>query len=211
MDLEWVEDLGSWWTTGRAATLAAGIGATSAVVAAFNVRRTLRQSRRDSKARSRPLVVAELRDHPYADATQLLIVRNYGQSVARNVFVTFEPPIPDPEDPSESVTPFLKRRYAKPIAVVAPGVELDNIYFSGRHGDRGAWINAEPKPDETVVTIAYEDDNGNRYSDDFPIDVHLIRNRTYTVSSNDPVEQGKRLVKAVETIAKIMPRVDRSK
>jgi hypothetical protein len=40
------------------------------------------------------MMAAELRDHPYVKATQLLVIKNYGPSIARNVTVTFDPEIP---------------------------------------------------------------------------------------------------------------------
>src|SRR4051794_36626263 len=111
----WLNDFFDWWTTQRVAAGTAVVAAAAAVTAATSGVRTLRQNRRDSKARSRPMVAAELREIPYVKGTQILVVRNYGPSIARNVRVKFDPEIPDPDDPSTSVTPFLKRRYAKPV------------------------------------------------------------------------------------------------
>ena len=201
--MDWIADFGEWWTTARVAALAAAIAASAAVAGATSGVRTFRQTRRDSRARSRPMVAAELRDHPYADATQILVVRNYGPSIARNVRVTFDPPIPDPDNPAESGTPFLKARYANPLAVLTPGMELDNVYFSGRQ-QGSTWVNYEPTPDQVTVRIEYEDDEGNEWTDDFPLDTNIIRNRTYTVSSKDPDEQRKALLKAVQGIEKAL-------
>ena len=149
------------------------------------------------------MVAAELRDHPYADANQILVIRNYGPSIARNVRVTFDPPIPEPDNPAESGAPFLKARYATPLAVLTPGMELDNVYFSGRR-QGGTWVNYEPMPEQVMVRIEYEDDQGNDWADDFPLDTDIIRNRTYTTSSRDPDEQRKALLKAVQGIEKAL-------
>ena len=56
------------------------------------------------------MMAAELRLIPYVSSAQALVVKNYGLGLARNVRVSFDPPIPDPVDPSTSVTPFLKKR-----------------------------------------------------------------------------------------------------
>ncbi len=186
MDLAWLSDFLDWWTAPKAGATAAAVGASSAVVAATSGVRTLRQNRRDSRSRSRPMMAAELRDHPHVRATQLLVVKNYGPSIARNVTVTFDPAIPDPPHPATSMTPFLKNRYATPIAVMTPGMELDNIYFSGERDSTEGWVNREPTPAKVTVTIAYENDNGHQFTDDFPLDTRLIRDRTYTSSSTSP-------------------------
>src|SRR5450830_287225 len=120
MDFSWIGDFWSWWTVARVGAAAGVLGATAAIAGATSGIRTLRQNRKDSKARSRPMVAAELRDVKYSEATQILIIRNYGPSIARNVRVSFDPPLPDPEDPSTSVTPFLKNRYSKVIQVLTP-------------------------------------------------------------------------------------------
>jgi hypothetical protein len=54
-----------------------------------------------------------------------------------------------------------------------------------------------------VVRISYADDYGHRYSDLFPLDVDLLRNRTYVESSTSPDAQRKELVKAVKGIKEI--------
>ena len=208
MSWAWLGDFVAWWTTQRVAAGASVFASCAAMIAAASGVRTLRQSRRDSKARSRPMVAAELRDVPNVKGTQILVVRNYGPAIARNVRVSFEPEIPDPQDPATSVTPFLKRRYAFPIPVLTPGMELDNVYFSGQQ-EGGSMVNREPTPDQTTVTIAYENDTGDEFVDAFPLDTGLIRNRTYVESSASPEAQLKALAKSVKTLADIATRADR--
>jgi hypothetical protein len=153
------------WVTAAAA--AAGV--LVALVAAITGLRSLRQLRADSRERSRPMMAAELRKPPYTRGTQLLVIRNYGPSIARNVEVTFDPPIaePIPERAAESVSPFITRRYAKPIPVVTPGMELANIWFSGRL-EGNEWVNFERTPPQFTVTIAYDGPDGFPYKDSFP-------------------------------------------
>ncbi|MGL5824949.1 MAG: hypothetical protein ACRCYU_09050 [Nocardioides sp.] len=207
MDFYWLTDFLEWWTPPRVSAGAAVVAACAAVIAAASGIRTLRQNRRDSKARNRPMVAAELREVPYVQGTQILVVRNYGPTIARNVRVSFDPEIPDPENPSASMTPFLKRRYATPVPVLTPGMELDNIYFSGEQQD-GGWTNREPTSEQVTVTIKYENDTGEAFTDVFPLDTNLIRNRTYTKSSAAPEAQLKKLATAAKTLAKLAVETD---
>lgn len=208
MSWDWLNDFFDWWTTQRVAAGAAVVAAGAAVTAATSGVRTLRQNRRDSKARSRPMVAAELREVPYVKGTQILVVRNYGPSIARNVRVTFDPEIPEPKDPSTSMTPFLKRRYATPLPVLTPGMELDNIYFSGQQ-EGGSWVNREPTPEQVTVRITYENDAGDEFADVFPLDTNLIRNRTYAEPSTSPEAQMKVLAKSAKTLADLAVGADR--
>lgn len=147
------------------------------------------------------MVAAELRSERYTKGVQVLVIKNYGPTIARNVKVTFDPPIPDPspEEAGSSVTPYLKRRYEKPIPVLTPGMELDNLWFVARGPGMD---NSEPTPDRCNVTIEYDDAGCTKtYKDSFVIDVDVIRKRTYTTSSAAPPSQMKEGVKALKSIA----------
>lgn len=156
------------------------------------------------------MVAAELRDDPYAKATQILVIKNYGLSIARNLRVSFDPPIPDPDDLSSSVTPFLKNRYAKPIPVFTPGMELDNVYFSGQPGGEGKWVNAEPTPEQVTVILRYESDEGDEFEDHFPLDTDLIRDRTYVTSSASPESMMKEIAKSLKGLHDVAERAERT-
>ncbi|MFC9363068.1 hypothetical protein ACFTZB_41685, partial [Rhodococcus sp. NPDC057014] len=122
-------DLVSAWGTAGGAI----VTAISVVVATAVGIRTLKASERDSRDRSRPMVGAQLvRDvHPSERGTADLVVRNYGQSVAYDVQVTFDPTIESTETRSgdDSFVPLIRRRYENPIANLMPGVELRNLWF----------------------------------------------------------------------------------
>lgn len=179
--------------------IAAGVAAAAAVVAAFNGSRTLKRTRLDSRERNRPVVIAELREVANVGGVQILVVRNCGQTVARKVTVAFDPPLPPPDAPDAGkTTPFLVRRYEHPIAVMGPGVELDNIWFSW---DQPGGENAEPCPDKCTVTISYEGPDGHPYCDPYPLDVNLIRQRTYVTSSKHPETVAQEAMKAAKATA----------
>lgn len=185
------------------AAAAACAGALAAWVAAGVGIWTLLAARRDSRSRTRPMVAAELREAPYVRAFQILVIRNHGPSVAFDVQVTFDPPIPDPEDPARSGTPTLKRRYAQPIPALTPGMELDNIWFAASPDGTG-WKNDEPTPDRCEITIVCRDAEGQRYSDTYVIDTDILRARTHVESSTSPDARRTELVKATKGIETIL-------
>ena len=108
---------------------------------------------------------------------QLLVVKNYGPTIARNVKVTFDPVIPD--DPEAKILSFRTARYAKPIPTLTPGMELDGVwYMLTLNGAQ--LVPAEPTPDPCTVTITYESSDGTPYTDTFVLDVSIIANRTWS-------------------------------
>jgi hypothetical protein len=139
------------------------------------------------------MVTAEFRMHHLDERTIILIIRNYGPSVARNVSVTFDPPLPDSGSsmPSNSLGPFLKARYGRKIPVLVPGAEMDNIYFTPVGGNDGkGWQNREGLPDQVTVTIGYDATDGAHYEDGYPLDIGAFRDRTYIARSDrDPSER----------------------
>lgn len=190
-----------------AAWVSAGTGVIAvlvAVAAAIIGLRALRRSQSDARERSRPMVAAELRDVPHVDGSQALVVRNYGPTVARNLRVTFDPEIPEPEPAKahESLTPFLRRRYADSIPFLTPGQELTNIWFSGAPDPQLGWRNVEPTPNPCMATLTYEGHDGNRYTEQFRLDVGVIRNETTATSSASPEGQAKKAVEHLGSIAR---------
>lgn len=188
------------WVTAAAAVVAA----TAGVVAAINGSRTLRRAREDSRAKSRPMMIAELEPVPYASGTMKLVVRNAGPTVARDVKVAFDPPIEAPET-SESVVPYLVRRYSKLIPTVAPGTRFENTYYIGRP-QHGRLVNIEPTPDQVTVHISSMAPDGRRYNEAFPLDVHFIEQSTYTESSADPAVIAKNVRDSVKEISTTLER-----
>ena len=130
-----------------------------------------------------------------------LVIENAGQSVARDVEVSFNPPLPTYTTTDDGkpgvVAPFLRRRYANPIAMIAPGHRLKNVYYYITAGTNG---NVEPVPDQVTVSVRYIDDHGRTYEDAFPLDCELVALETQSSpgANNDAV---KRQNKALEAIA----------
>lgn len=118
--------------------------------------------------------------------------------MAKDVRVTFDPPLPDPDtDPNPGdITPFLQRRYAKAIPTFPPGAILHNVYQTPGDGQ-------EPVPDEADVIFEYTDDHGRPYRDMYRISVTLLKTQT-TSNPADTDWKGlaKRGAKAAEAIAR---------
>jgi hypothetical protein len=127
------------------AEAAAGAAWFAALVGAW----TLVQARRESRDQSRPMVAAELRPRPWDDHTMSLVVRE----------------IPDTTEPT-SLAPYVKHRYAQPIPVLIPGVELDNIWIVGEE-HHGQYRHIDATPPQVTVTIAYDGPDGRRYTEPF--------------------------------------------
>lgn len=173
------------------------VGAIATVVGAAGAVVSLWQIRKDSRDRTRPVMVAELRPGVLTSTAELY-VRNAGASVAKDVTVTFDPPLPVLEgaDAERMLTPFLQRRYAKPIKTFTPGMELDNIWKS-------AGIRDEPVPDDFTVHFNYRDDRGRSYSDEYDLSVGTLQNQTGSYpSGEDDGSLKRRTIKALEAIAR---------
>ncbi|WP_329174928.1 hypothetical protein OG754_19205 [Streptomyces decoyicus] len=158
------------------------------------------------------MVAAEFRDALPSRGTLYLVIRNYGPSVAKNVRVSFDPEIPDPAPDAtrESVVPFLKSRYARTIKTLTPGAELRNVYYVGEaQGDH--FINSEPTPGRTTVTISCESADGKqKYTDSFDLDVELMQSETWVTSSLSMESQIKEIRASLKGIDKSMQSIDRT-
>jgi len=130
----------------------AGLAAIAAVVTGAVAVVALVQTVRDSKERSRPYVIAELRLIPYAASTLSLVVANRGQTAARDVRVTFDRPLTAAPFTSSSLVGRIGKRYSASIAHIAPGQEFGNsIRASGARGaDAGDQL-----PEPLTVSVSY--------------------------------------------------------
>jgi hypothetical protein len=183
--MAWLIDFWHWWTTARVAAAAAGVGGTMAVVTGSTAVRTLRHNREAMQRSTRPMMTATLR--PSGSDTAALAVTNAGQSFARNVSVSFDPPLPIHDhtaDGDRSVIPFVRHRYSKPVAVWTPGYTARNEFYvlSDERDEAGFRTNVDGISHDTVIVFDYTDDDGNRYSDRLPLDPTLIQGETWSVT-----------------------------
>jgi hypothetical protein len=159
------------------------------------------------------MVAAELRDERYSQAIQLLVIKNYGSTVARNVEVTFDPPLGRsragqgaPEPVAVLETTLFE---ANPLAGARPGTG-HHLFDGEGNNTGGGWKNREPHPDQVRVTIELDAPDGTHYIDHFDLDVNLIRDRSMVTSSRHPEERLKRAMKALEDINKALTHIARA-
>lgn len=119
--MDWFYDFWHWWTAARVASAAAVSGAGMAAITGTTAIRTLRHNRRATQRTTRPMMVGTLK--PSGKTSAMLEVTNTGPSIARNVTVSFDPPLPEHDMTAQgepSVIPFVRSRYSRPIAAWAP-------------------------------------------------------------------------------------------
>lgn len=186
-----------------------GVSAIATTGAAIVAILTLLAIRRDSADRSRPQVSADLRPVVLARGTSELVVENLGQSVAKNVRVTFHPPLPDLKgaEAAGKVTPFLRNRYKNVIPTMAPGRQLFNVYSVGIPDQGGMLRNDEPTPDDIRITIAYENSRGKKFTDTYELSLDTLMNETESFPGDaDEKAMQRRQTKALESIARTLSR-----
>ncbi|KAF0833882.1 hypothetical protein [Ornithinibacter aureus] len=163
----------------------AGLQAIAVIVTGLVAVAALFRTAEDSRERSRPMVTAELQRGPNSHSVIDLVVRNSGLTVARDLAVRLDPLPVVPAEGGPYVTPFMLRRYAQPIPVLAPGQELRNIWWSGEVVTGSIELqNREPTTDEVKVSVTYRGPGRRRYSDTYSLHVDIVKMTTYEVSSD---------------------------
>lgn len=117
------------------------------------------------------MVVAELRFAAKHDQALRLVIRNAGPSIARNLTVTFDPPLV--EMSNRLAVGAINKQFARPLASLSPGQQVANLWwriaFPSQELPPGS--NGEDTPDEVVVQLDYSDDRGRTYIDKIPLSV----------------------------------------
>jgi hypothetical protein len=186
-----------------------GVSAIAALAAAIIAVMTLIRTRSDSRRRSQPSVIAEIRPAKGSHTVIDFIVRNTGPTTARDVTVSFDPPITIPEERKGEtlVTSFLIRRYSVPIPTVAPGQELTNSFWVGvRKGNQIA--NDEPTPDQFTVSVKYRGIGRPWLRDSFAISVDTVTLSTWSESHSSKSVESRvgEIAASLKTIAKALPK-----
>lgn len=151
----------------------------------------------DSRAKSRPYVVAELKVRRHGNGLGLSIT-NYGASAAKNVRVKLPESFDevDDDDPYHSngtavFMRMLRKKYSNVIPIIGPGQSENNIWMQ-----RAELIDSKelsPRPTDTV-TISYDKYGWlgkllkHRYTDTFTMNYDHRLQDTDTKSSRD-IEQ----------------------
>lgn len=176
----------------------AGVTGVSALVTGAVAILTLRSIKQDSIDRTRPVIAIEVLPVVLSHGTCELVVQNVGQSVAKNVSVTFDPAIT--EDMGQMAA-FLARRYSRTIPTMAPGRRLTNIYAHWV-GDGSDNLD-EDVPKDFTAKARYVDSHGRGYEDSYDLSLQTLRNQTTSSPADtDPKGLQKRWAKALEAIAR---------
>lgn len=197
-------DVWDWMNRNGSGLQAAGTMIT-AVIAVW----ALRSAALDSRERSRPVVVAQFRIAKDSHSAIDFVVSNAGQSPARDVMVTFDPPLTIPEGSDGRLTKYLIQRYASAIPTLAPDQELSNIWFSGSISSDGPDLeNAEPTPDAVTVTVRYRGSARRHvYIDTFPLHLDSVRLTTYSTSTDSFMGRMKAIQKSVQSVSEASTRI----
>jgi hypothetical protein len=173
----------------------------------------------DSRSKSRPYLVAEIRLGPRAQRMNLVIT-NYGASAAKNVQVELPQKFQALDTWAESAAGhtakammLLKFKYAAPLPLVGPGqVETNTWIFQTEIVNSG---NLAPSPSEEVV-ISYDKEGlfgrllKRRYRDVFKVSYEARLHDTFTSSTLDLDQQMKEVIKHLGTIGTAIEAVSES-
>ena len=163
----------------------------TAIVAMFS----LTGSRQDSRERTRPVLVPQLRRELLSHGTINLVLHNFGVSSAHNVSVAFDPSLPDPQElDSADMRKWIGERYAAPYPLIAPGMSLSNVYRAG-----------QDKVQAFTMKLTYSGSDGRRYHGHFHLDPGPLLKET-TANPSDSNNRELRLIKAVEAIVRSVDR-----
>jgi hypothetical protein len=192
------------------AAAAAVVSSAAAIFSVYTGHQSLRRADADRRERSRPAVIALLRRIPEARTGFLMFVlSNVGQTMAREVTVTFDPPlVPDPSSSAgdNSAASVLLRLFAVPIATMAPGAEFDCVYYW--HDFAGSGGNIEDVPDQLNVKIAYDSSDGEHYEESYALDVEPFLAHTYVESSDSLPGRIKTINESLKKVADAVTKIE---
>lgn len=154
------------WTA--IAAIATCLGVVAASVAAFFALRQLRQGRELAEDQARPYVVVYL-DESEADPTIIdLVIKNVGQTLAKNVEITIDPPF---ERAKDLGYPLMEARmFTQPIAAIPPGFEYRMWAESTQ--DMHA---VDAHPPIYRATVRLRDRRGKLHEETFDLDLEAMR------------------------------------
>jgi hypothetical protein len=196
-DWVWSAVANAWeWLAAQAGPVAALATVLTAVIAVI----ALTSTARDSRDRSRPVVLALFRLAEHSDTAFDFVVRNYGQSAARKVKVDFKPDL-DADARTQPTTKALAERFDARIPLLPPGAEVSNVYWSGKNNGTNTLVNNLKTPDQVTVTITYKRNWLCRYKEVIPLDAEWMGLATHSVSSTSTPGRMKQMAESLGKIA----------
>ena len=152
------------------AAVAAAIQTIVVIVAALFAKRQVDEAKQLREAQSRPFVIIDF-DVLRVRRFIYLVITNLGQTLARNVRFTFEPPLSSSIDEKHD-TLKKARLLTEGIPTLAPGREIPILFDSFL--ERG-----DERPDAYEVQVSYEGEKGQEYTDTVLLDLGIYRNLIY--------------------------------
>lgn len=183
-------DLWSWLNANGGA-----ISTIATVVTALVAIGALLAAARDSRERSRPYLAAEFLPSQKSTTAVVFRVFNFGATVARDVHVTFDPPIDATAD--DDPARHIRLRYERTIPHLSPGQSLNNTWQS--FAARGKVSSA---PDDCTVTITYKGSGRRVHTDVYRLRLDTITNETEATSSDSELGAIRRIAQSLETLSK---------
>lgn len=176
----------------------------------------------DSRAKSRPYVVPELRLAQHAERLRLVIT-NYGASAARNVRITLPKVFLELEDDKEYegntawAMQLLKQKYAHTLPIIGPGQSESNIWIFRTEviaqGEDSEDPVIAPATKEKII-ISYDRMGWVaklfrlRYTESFDLDYTVRTLDTVSTSSLDLDQQMKKVIGELGGIKKAISNIN---
>lgn len=193
----------AWWTVDRV-NASANVGLLlTAIVTAVLALKSMQQARDIERRANRPMMIAEIIPPDRVDGEVSFRVANMGRSVAKNVTLEFDPPLPEPDlerlnEQSSSTYNFTNIARLNVIFVDrtfltwTPGMEVTAMYWAvPKDFDPMSSVgdSAEGVPPEQGVILRFDDEAGESYVDKFTLDVHTVLGVTFVDSEEKRLRQ----------------------
>jgi len=122
---------------------------------------------------NRPVMILDF-DVPYGQHLIMLVLKNEGKSLAKNVSCTIKPELIDSRGRNISKSPL----FSKPIETFAAGKEIRQIFdgFVQYLGDKNTF------PLTFEVIMQYADMEGNQYQENMTMDLSIYKEIQFTIN-----------------------------
>lgn len=195
-----------WWTTDRTQVLLNLGLLILASISAFLALRSLRLSRQIEINANRPMMTARVVSPEFHYDVIRFEVANLGKSVAKNVRVKFDPPLPEPNlERARKNCKSIHNPHVPPLARVH-ALFRDQVFSTwvpGTIASVAYWLppkdkltkegelprSAEGVPANQDVIITFEDELGNKYSESFELNVRPVIGLDFRQTSAEIVAQ----------------------
>lgn len=170
-----------------------------ALLAAIVAYRQLREARRLREAQAQPYIVVDVEQSVVSRRILNLVIRNTGQTLARDVTIRFDPPLQSTLD-AEGFPPAKFKALANGIPALPPGREYQIMLDS-------TVAHYESKlPDSYTVTVSFRDRDGKKLEDlSYELDLAMFRSAPYVqeFGIHDVAQELQRIQKTLEQLVRM--------